>query len=148
MRDGSSVTIARLGLEFLRKCWYFPEKYLILNLNFKVRQAIACFRCSCLPLNVEKGRHVGITSTERFCEVCKSRKVEDEFHFLLECPAYQELRSMYIPEDIFIHPNLCKLQQLLRSLDESIIRKLGIFLFKACQIRKEFFCNLNVNNSV
>ena len=74
-----------------------PEKYLLMNLKFKVYQIFACFRCSCLPLNVEVGRRAGIDRKERFCKVCRSNKVEDEFHFLLECPVYNDLRRKYIP---------------------------------------------------
>ena len=34
-----------------------PEKYLNLQLNFKFLQLFACFRCGCLPLNIEEGTH-------------------------------------------------------------------------------------------
>ena len=120
------------------------EKYLLLKLNFKVLQTVACFRCSCLPLNVEEGRHTDIACLERFCKVCKSNKVEDEFHFLLECPAYDNIRSTYIARETFIHPNLCKFHRLLRSSDESTVHKLCTFIYKAFQLRKEILRNYNL----
>ena len=31
----------------------------------------------------------------RLCKVCESNITEDEVHFLMLCPAYQELRQLY-----------------------------------------------------
>ena len=37
------------------------------------------------------GRH-GVPVNMRVCQVCSLLKVEDEIHFLLECPTYSDLR--------------------------------------------------------
>ena len=112
------------------------EKYLFLNLNFKVLQTFACFRCACLPLNIEEGRHENIACIYRFCKICNLHKVEDEFHFLLECPAYNKLRLTYIAKEFSSYPNQCKFNRLLRSSDNSTLYKLCLFVHKAFQIRK------------
>ena len=59
------------------------------------------FRCSSHCLNVEKGRHQNIDYCLRFCNICLDRNcyvVEDEFHFVLVCPVYNELRLFYFQE--------------------------------------------------
>ena len=32
---------------------------------------------------------------ERICRLCEKRNIEDENHFLLECPAYTHIRSQF-----------------------------------------------------
>ena len=41
---------------------------------------------------IEKGRHKKIDAEERLCYMCSEKKLEDELHFLLECPAYDRIR--------------------------------------------------------
>ena len=48
-------------------------------------------------LKVETGRWqqpIAIAFNERKCTLCL--KLEDEFHFLLECPLYKDLRKKYV----------------------------------------------------
>ena len=33
------------------------------------------------PLMIERGRHLNIPRTERYCLLCKSNQIEDEKHF-------------------------------------------------------------------
>ena len=119
----------------------YPEKYLSLSINFKFRQILACFRTSCLPLGVEEGRCTGVMYNERYCRVCNVQKVEDEYHFLLECSVYRDLRCMYLPDYLFRQPNPCTFHRMLRLTDEASIRKLSIFLYKAFEKRKEILCH-------
>ena len=71
-----------------------PEKYLC-SPNIKCRQALTRFRLCSHSLNVEKGRHRQIPREDRICPLCKNG-VEDETHFLITCPSYNDLRSKYI----------------------------------------------------
>ena len=43
---------------------------------------------------IEKGRHVSpkIEPHNRICTLCNLNSVEDEFHFIMECPFYSTLR--------------------------------------------------------
>ena len=38
-------------------------------------------------LMIEKGRHLNIDRNNRYCKFCKN-KIEDEQHFLINCPLY------------------------------------------------------------
>ena len=71
------------------------------SLNFvrvkKCRQAIARLWCSSHRLEIEAGRwHKPIRTPveNRKCKRCDV--IENEFHFLFECPLYSELRQQYL----------------------------------------------------
>ena len=64
------------------------ESYLKINLSRSERSFMAQFRCGILPLRIETGRFRNEDVSERLCVLCDSNTVEDEFHFLLQCPAY------------------------------------------------------------
>ncbi len=51
--------------------------------------------CGILPLELEVGRYLGVDKRFRYCKVCRLRKVEDELHFLFDCPMLRhERRNM------------------------------------------------------
>ena len=63
--------------------------------NSKLRSAIAKFRTCAHSLEIERGRYAKPkTSVEkRICNVCDHKAVDDEFHFISQCPLYQEERT-------------------------------------------------------
>ena len=63
-----------------------------------------------------------IPRNERKCPVCS--KLEDEFHFLLLCPLYSDLRKTYINRYFLSHPNILKFKELLTSENNDITRML------------------------
>ena len=70
------------------------EKYLHEIKNTSIRQSLTKFRLSNHVLCIEKGRHVSpkTLKDKRFCLFCPD-KVEDEIHFLRECPTYNIPRN-------------------------------------------------------
>ena len=48
---------------------------------------------------------------ERKCRVCNI--LEDEFHFIFECPVYSDLRKLYIDKYYINRPSMLKLIELL-----------------------------------
>ena len=71
------------------------EKYLTEIKNTTVRQHVTKFRLSNHRLAIETGRHEGKNLEERRCFFCPD-KIEDEAHFLFECPVSRFLRDMYV----------------------------------------------------
>ena len=67
------------------------ENYLIDVQNVPERISLSKLRLSNHTLMIETGRHKKIEREKRFCPFCSS-KVEDEFHFIVECPIYNHLR--------------------------------------------------------
>jgi len=44
-------------------------------------------------LRIEQGRYVEEKVEERLCVLCQDSRVEDEAHFMLECPLYAKERE-------------------------------------------------------
>ena len=76
----------------LYKCNKDIEDYVKLPVLKYHRSLFAQFRCGILPLQIELGRFRNLQLHERICPICNSA-VEDEIHFLCECPLYSHLRS-------------------------------------------------------
>ena len=55
------------------------------------------FRTGGHHLAVETGRwsNPRVPRAQRLCQMCDQNVVEDELHFLFECPAYDDLRQQY-----------------------------------------------------
>ena len=78
--------------------------YLKLNIPIKYQIALSKLRCSIHKLKVETGRHESIAYEQRLCTLYNHNLVEDEFHFVMMCPIYENLRSIYI----YIYANIGK----------------------------------------
>ena len=50
-------------------------------------------------LMIELGRHKKLCVEEGVCKKCNNNAVEDEIHFLCECPMYDDLRKLYFNFD-------------------------------------------------
>ena len=69
-----------------------PAEYLNFNIKKYHRSLFAQFRCGILPIQIEVGRFRGQNLCDRICPICNIA-VEDEIHFLCQCPCYSDLRS-------------------------------------------------------
>ena len=72
------------------------EKYLEYIIKDKFRKSFTASRISVHNLEIERGRYHNILRNLRTCKLCNMQAVESEFHFLLTCPAYRQLRHQYI----------------------------------------------------
>ena len=73
------------------------QKYLSILSSSKKKINIAKIRTNSHELHSETG-HQAVPKTpwmERICHLCENRIIEDENHFLLECPAYNQIRSQF-----------------------------------------------------
>ena len=74
------------------------ELYLTVVSNVRYKVSLARLRCSSHGLEIEKGRHKNIHRTHRYCNYCLRHGeaiVENEYHFIMECPLYDDLRDKY-----------------------------------------------------
>ena len=114
------------------------QKYLnVLNI-VKYRKSLSRLRLSSHRLEVEVGRWAKpnkIPYENRKCHICNI--LEDEFHFLLECPLYSDLRKLYINKYYWRRPNMPKFIELLTSEHAKTLKNLSVFVDKAFKIRKE-----------
>ena len=70
-------------------------------------------RVSSHRLEIETGRWTWPVSTpfdERKCHICD--RLEDEFHFLFECPLYNDLRTQYLNRYFVVRLSMYKLMEL------------------------------------
>ncbi|XP_061165005.1 uncharacterized protein LOC133173960 [Saccostrea echinata] len=59
------------------------------------RSIISRLRLSAHNLAIEKGRHLSIPTDKRFCNICNTGEIEDEFHFLFSCHKYNNYRLTF-----------------------------------------------------
>lgn len=73
---------------------FIVEAYVKKIMPFQYRSALAKFRCGTAPIRVETGRYGSnrLPVNERVCFNCINQ-VEDEYHVLMECPLYDDLRE-------------------------------------------------------
>ena len=64
------------------------ENYL-LHESLENRKNLTRLRISSHKLAVETGRYKNIALNERLCQLCECNAVEDEYHFVMNCPFYK-----------------------------------------------------------
>ena len=105
------------------------------------RVALSRFRFSAHRLEVETGRWhkpVAVPFNERKCRTCLNC-LEDEIHFLLECPLYHELRKTYIKPYYWKRLNMPKFIKLIKTENKIEIRNVSMFVMKSFEIRKPLY---------
>jgi hypothetical protein len=115
---------------------YRIEPYLIADINKKMMNNIARFRTSSHNLRIETGRHDRpiVAAEHRFCERCNLQEVEDEFHYLLICPALSAQRSILFQKvGCLINrfdeiSNTDKFKEILISKHDTVIKALGEYI--------------------
>ena len=102
------------------------EEYLLTA--YEIRKNIAKLRTSTHSLEIQRGRHKNQHRTERICRTCKLDKVENERHFLIECPSYDLIR---IRHDMKRFTNISELMR------ETPHCSLGTFIIRALDLREK-----------
>ena len=51
----------------------------------------------------------------RFCLICNTQDIEDEYHFTLICNNYNDIRKKYIKRYYYVRPSVFKFTQLMQS---------------------------------
>lgn len=116
------------------------QPYLELINIKKCRIELTKLRVSSHRLHIETGRWakpVSIPVNERICDLCAV--LEDEYHFVLQCPLYSDLRKKHIPSYYRTRPNMIKFTELINTENKNQIRQLGKFVLDAFELRKLCF---------
>ena len=72
-------------------------KYITVVKNNCHRITLTRIRCSAHKLMIEEGRYRNIDRNQRVCTKCNMNVIENEFHFVLVCPIYRQLRNECLP---------------------------------------------------
>ena len=89
------------------------EKYSQILSNDILRKHVSAFRLVSHRLEIEMGRHNNIPREQRIYKVCNMQQTESEYHFLLVCPAYHDLRIRFLPSNYISWPALQKFDTLM-----------------------------------
>ena len=104
------------------------ENYLKDITDFHKRKNIVKLRISAHNLAIEKERNKKqgkTTLLERKCKYCNTKRVENEYHFIMHCPLYMTERQEFFaklsispatpPEETFINLMKCKKQEMMKE---------------------------------
>jgi hypothetical protein len=97
-------------------------------------------RLSSHPLKIETGRY-GNRRTERhlrLCSLCNKNDIEDEYHFIIICPLYTDLRKKIIKRFYHIRPSVSKFVDLMNSNNKSECMSLSKFVLRALCLRNTY----------
>ena len=88
----------KINLEF--------EPYIKIVEISKHLKSLAKICCVSHKLEIEKGRNNHVTRSERVCMNCNLRVIEDEYHVILICHKYLDLRIIFILPEYYTQPSL------------------------------------------
>ena len=111
------------------------QTYLRLPMEMRYIKEICKIRICAHKLNIESGRYRNIERSERICTLCNANVIEDEYHFIIECPQYKDLRCKYIKNYYYKHPSVYRFIQLLTTSNNKEFKNLGKYLVQANTIR-------------
>ena len=111
------------------------EDYLDFIQEKKYRIAFTKFRLSSHDLAIERGRFENIDRNDRLCRHCNLNMIESEYHFMLVCPLYRDLRKKYL-KNFYCHwPTLNKFGDLMTTKSTNVIKNVSKFVYFAMKLR-------------
>ena len=118
------------------------EPYLQHIDNIPHRKAVTRLRLSSHSLNIEAMHTNTPNPTERICNICNSKEMEDEEHFTMGCEAYNAPRKEMMDTCQSICSNFMALDKkdkflwVLTNEDKAVLKALGKFIFVSLELRK------------
>ena len=98
----------------------------------KFRNCFSRYRVSSHRLEIETGRWIRPNKTPLENRKCKQCNIlEDGFHLVLEC------KKGYINKYYWQRPNMIKLIELIRSENETSLKRMSMYLEKAFKLRHD-----------
>ena len=132
--------VSKLRFYTMYKTVFAPEPYLYMNITKKFRNALARLRMSSHKLAIETGRHQNIAREDRLCIYCGKSKIlvviECEYHFLLECHLYQDLRDKCFKDVISGRKTMYNFVKIMKSENVDVIKALSNFIYCAFSLRE------------
>ena len=108
-------TMPKLRTYKLLKTSFGTENYVASNINRDSKSTICRFRNGTFPLRIELGRYRKQPLNERLCTKCNNAQIESEFHFLMDCPLYDDERTVFF-NSVSYENNLDKIDNFVHIL--------------------------------
>ena len=89
------------------------------------------------------GKHNNISFEDRLCQLCERSNifaVEDEFHVVFDCEAYNDIRRVYIAKEVLIGAN--SLISLMKTDNSDDIVNFANFISCLFKVRKQLYRTL------
>ena len=107
-------------------------------MNPKLRSVLTKLRISAHNLRVETGRYGRnrLERNERKCLICaNSNDIEDEFHFIILCNVYNDLRVKYLPSYLYTNPSVHKFVNFFNTCNKNNILRMSKYIKEATERR-------------
>lgn len=144
-QDGKSSN--KLKMYSKVKTCYSVEPYLVNSLPVTITRAIAKLRISAHNLEIEKGRRQTnyVLPQDRLCKCCSMNEIEDEIHFIVNCPSYDSIRSrtLALCFDIDRLTPTETLTKLFCSEEHGVLLRLGNFIVESFKLRESIIDSLS-----
>ena len=105
---------------------HFMTELTIANYIF-YRITLSRLCCSVHKLHIEIGRRDNISTEDRICYVCDSHDAKDEYQFIMNFSAYDNLRNLYLPYLSNLH-KIVSLFNRLMNADERTTKNLAMYI--------------------
>ena len=112
------------------------QTYLTKPIPNLYKKFITKIRLSAHNLAIEQGRYNNTDRNYRYCKFCMN-DMEDETHFLLLCPLYDNFRCNLIKPYFWKKTSVFKVVQLLSTSNITQLCNLGKFIFRALKLRED-----------
>ena len=109
--------------------------YLNLLPNNFIRIAITKLRLGSHYFMIERGRWKKLELIDRLCIFCN--EIEDEYHIVMCCKRYNNLRKKYLPKTLIDKPSMFKFVNFLNTKDIKSLKNLGLFIFNVFKLYEE-----------
>ena len=119
------------------------EDYLYYVTNRRSRSLLGQFRMGILPLYVETGRFNNTPLERRVCTCCSLNEIEDEYHFLMICPKYDNLRHNLFSKITDINLNVLSERDKFAKILKFYQKYLANYIVEAFEIRQKLVFNSN-----
>ena len=116
------------------------EDYLDKSKNDKLRKSFSRLRLSSHSLEIETGRYNGVDRINRLCKLCNQNVVETEYHFLLCCTKYRDIRTKYLGHQSW--PTINKFNALMSTKNSKLLYNISKFVMESFEIRTNALNNL------
>ena len=103
-----------------------------------MRASLTQFRLSAHQLNIETGRHHKMALEKRICKCCKTNEIEDEMHFLFNCPLYEMERKDILNMDVKQHKLQESFIEIMENNEKANLLALAKFIHCCFEKRKRF----------
>ncbi len=112
------------------KLEFGAEPYMSCNISSTLRTAYTKLRLSSHTLMVERGRWSKpmIPYEQRKCTLCNNGDIEDEFHIVLICAYFHQLRGKYIKQYYYSRPSMHKFVCLMNTNNTRDRFRLMVFM--------------------